>query len=65
MMRQQMASGAGEKVGPKRVDANQYKELQEQQTAKAQQIIQSQANTFAASMTPSSKDGNLDKANQS
>jgi hypothetical protein len=30
-----MASGAGEKVGPKRVDANQYKELQEQQTAKA------------------------------
>lgn len=30
-----MASGAGEKVGPKRVDTNQYKELQEQQTAKA------------------------------
>jgi len=24
-----MASGAGEKVGPKRVDANQYKELQD------------------------------------
>ena len=49
-----MASGTGGH-GPKKVDTNQYKELQEQQTAKAQQIIQSQATTSASSQAPSTK----------
>ena len=35
MMRQQMASGAGSDKGPKKIDTNQYKELQAKQTAKA------------------------------
>ena len=43
-----MASNSHD-TGPKKVDANKYKELQEQQTAKAQQIIQSQATTNASS----------------
>lgn len=34
MMRQQMASGTADK-GPKKVDANQYKEMAEKQTKKA------------------------------
>lgn len=35
MMRQQMASGATADKGPKKIDTNQYKELQAKQTAKA------------------------------
>jgi len=54
MMRQNMASNNHDK-GPKKVDANQYKELQDYQTAKAQQIIQSQATTNASSQAPSTK----------
>lgn len=35
MMRQQMASGAAADKGPKKIDTNQYKELQAKITAKA------------------------------
>lgn len=51
-----MASGANTvNTGPKRVDQNMYKELAQQQEAKAQQQIQSQANTFGTSLVPSAK----------
>lgn len=56
MMRQQMASGTtNTNTGPKRVDKNMYQELTDQQSAKAQQQIQSQANTFGTSLVPSAK----------
>lgn len=49
MMRQQMATEKPRDQGPKKVDANQYKELAMKQTQKANEIISSQANTFASS----------------
>lgn len=41
-----------------------YKELAEKQTAKAQQQIQSQANTFGTSLIPSAKNQDPQGANQ-
>ena len=43
-----MASDKHSDKGPKKVDTNHYKELQMKQTQKAQEIIQSQANTMAS-----------------
>jgi len=39
---------------PKKVDASQYKDLQMKQTAKAQEIISSQQNTYASAQNTSS-----------
>jgi len=50
-----MANGTADK-GTKKVDTNQYKELQAKQTAKAQEQISAQATTYAsASSAPSTK----------
>lgn len=51
-----MATEKHSDKGPKKVDTNHYKELQIQQTQKAQEIISSQASTMASAQNaPSSK----------
>ena len=51
-----MASDTPADKGPKKIDTNQYKELQAKQTAKAQEQISSQATTSAsASFAPSTR----------